>query len=195
MKGVVKFPTYPLHVSKTSQILLCMNLVIISLTYLLFYRTVCYRLTFSLLLIRVLANGILELLDAFSHADNFLLQSHLLCLKVSKLLVQSDGFAAHDAIVPRDLLLNTVKLICQRLTSVLALHGQDVLESLLLAAKDLNLLLVLVKVLMQLTASVCQTGELALQMSSVFISSALHLAYGSLCDTRYTCCESHGLPN
>ena len=75
-----------------------------------------------------------------------------------------------------------MELVSQCFAGVLALHSKHVLKSFLFAAQDLNLLLVRIKVLMELTARVCQTGELSFQVRGVLITSALHLAHGSLCD-------------
>ena len=73
-----------------------------------------------------------------------------------------------------DFFLHSVELIGQSLARVLALHGQDVFEGLLLAAQDLHLLFVSIQVLMKLAARFRQTLKFALQMGGVFWT--LHLA-------------------
>ena len=80
--------------------------------------------------------------------------------------------------MPVDFLLDAVQLVGEGLPRVLALHGQHVLEGLLLAAKDLDLFFVRGEVLVQLAASLGQVGELALEMGRVLRS--LHLTHGCL---------------
>ena len=90
------------------------------------------------------------------------------------MLVEADGLGAHRTIMSVDLLLHTVELVGQGLARVLALHCQHVLEGLLLATQDLNLLLVGVQVLVELATGLGQVGKLTLEVSGVLI--ALHLA-------------------
>ena len=73
-----------------------------------------------------------------------------------------------------DFLLDSMELVGESLTSVLALHGENVLKSLLLAAQDLNLLLMSVEVLVERAAGLGQVCQLTLEMSSVL--RTLHLA-------------------
>ena len=81
----------------------------------------------SVFVVGVFADGFLKILDTLSHADDFLLEGGLFRLKVSQLLVETDRLCFHGAIVAIDLLLYAVKLICESLACVLALHGEDVL--------------------------------------------------------------------
>ena len=73
-----------------------------------------------------------------------------------------------------DFLLDSMELVGESLTGVLALHGENVLKSLLLAAQDLNLLLMSVEVLVERAAGLGQVCQLTLEMSSVL--RTLHLA-------------------
>ena len=72
-----------------------------------------------------------------------------------------------------------MKLISQSLARVLTLHGQYVLECLLLAAKDLYLFFVLIEVLVERAARLSEVAQLALKVCRVVIS--LHLADCGLC--------------
>ena len=132
----------------------------------------------SVVVIRVFADGVFELLDALGHADDLLLECSLLCLQVAQLLVQSNAFSAHRPIVPIDLLLHTVQLVSQGLARVLALHREHVLQRLFLTAQYLHLLLVRGQVLVQLAARFRQIGKLALEVRRVL--RPLHLAHGCL---------------
>ena len=110
----------------------------------------------SSLVIRVLANSILELLNTLRHPHDLLLKSCLLSLQVSKLLVQPHTLSTHRAVVAIDVLLDTMEFISECLPSVLALHSKHVLERLLLTAKDLDFLLVSGQVLVKLAARLSQ---------------------------------------
>ena len=156
-----------------------MYLVIRSPLQALLYRAVLSSF-FSFLLVGVLADSVLELLDTFRHTDYLFLKSHFLGLEVSELLVKTDGLGAHDAVMSRDVLLDAMELVGQSLASVLALHGEDVLECFLLTAEDLHLFLMNVQILMERAARLGQAGELALKVRRVL--AALHLAHGSLCN-------------
>ena len=72
-----------------------------------------------------------------------------------------------------DVLVHTVKLILECLTGVLALHGQHILESLLLRPQDLHLLLMSVQLLVEGAAQLHQVVQLALKVRCV-IRAALH---------------------
>lgn len=60
-----------------------------------------------------------------------------------------------------------MQLVCEGLARVLALHSENVLEGLLLAAQNLDLLLVSVEVLMELATSLCEVAQLALEVCRV----------------------------
>lgn len=89
-----------------------------------------------------------------------------------------------------DLFLNSVQLVGKCLSSVLTFHSKHVLESLLLAAQNLNLFLVSVDAFGKLTANLCQVAQLALKMSSVVRSlcSAIHHATVHVHVGAYTHC-------
>ena len=55
-----------------------------------------------------------------------------------------------------NLLLNTVKLIGEGLACIVLLHSQHALESFLLSAEDLHLLLMIAQVLLKATDSLIQ---------------------------------------
>lgn len=134
----------------------------------------------SFLIVRVLADRGLELLSALGHADDLLLDGDLLGLEVANLLLESGRFSAHLSVVARDVLVNAVQLILEGLAGVLALHGEHVLEGLLLRAQNLNLLLVSVELLVQGARLLHQRVELALQVRSVVgltlcVGSSLHV--------------------
>ena len=107
-------------------------------------------------------------MDTLGHSDDFLLKGILLRLECSELLVETNGLSLHDVVVSLDVLLDAMELVFQSFTGVLALHGKNILEGLLLRAKDLDLLLVLAERLAQLTARLGQVGELSLKVRSVF---------------------------
>ena len=109
----------------------------------------------SVVIVRILANGILKLLNALSHANDLLFKRGLLRLEVAQLLVQSDALGAHRTVVPVDLLLDAMQLVGQGLPRVLALHGEYIFEGLLLAAQNLHLLLMRGEVLVELAACLC----------------------------------------
>ena len=67
-----------------------------------------------------------------------------------------------------------MELVSEGLTGVLALHGQNVFEGLLLATQDLDLFFVRNQILVQLSASLCEISKLTLKVSCVLRS--LHLA-------------------
>ena len=66
-----------------------------------------------------------------------------------------------------DLLLDSVELIRQSLAGIVLLHGEDTFEGLLLAAEDLDLLLVGAQLLLECVDRIIQVVQLALQMGSV----------------------------
>lgn len=115
----------------------------------------------------VAANLKLKLFNALLHADDILLKSGLVVLELGELLLKSSALCLLVCVVSLDLLLDTVELIGQSLAGVALLHGENALESLLLTAQNLNLLLVSVEVLLQLSHSVIQVVQLALEMSGV----------------------------
>lgn len=103
----------------------------------------------SLLVVGVFADGALELLNTLGHADDLLLNGGLLGLEVAVLLLNAGALSAHLAVVASDLLVHSVELILEGLAGVLALHGEHVLEGLLLGAQDLHFLLVGVQLLVE----------------------------------------------
>ena len=119
-----------------------------------------------------------QLFNSLCHANDLLFEGSLFRFQISELLVQSDALGSHRAVVPVDLLLHAVKLICEGLSGVLALHREDILESLLLAAQDLDFFLVSGEVLVQLAACLGQVRQLTLKVCRVL--RALHLTHGCL---------------
>ena len=90
------------------------------------------------------------------------------------MLVETDGLSLHCSIVAIDLLLHSMELVSEGFTGVLALHGQNVFEGLLLTTQDLDLFFVRNQILVQLSASLCEISKLTLKVSCVLRS--LHLA-------------------
>ena len=121
----------------------------------------------SWLVVGVLADGSLELLDALGHAHDLLLNGSLFGLEVAHLLLQAGALGAHLPVVARDLLINSMQLILEGFSSILAFHGKHILESFFLRAQNLHLLLVGVQLLVKGAAKVHQAVELALEVSSV----------------------------
>lgn len=113
----------------------------------------------------------LQLLDAFLDANDVLLKRGLIVLELSDLLLKSGTFGLLVGVVSLDFLFDAVQLVRERLPCVLLLHGQDGLEGLLLRAQNLNLLLVGVQLLLQLSYCVIKVVKLSLQVSCVVSTS------------------------
>ena len=114
-----------------------------------------------------MANLKLKLLDTFLDADDVLFKGGLVVLELSDLLLKSGSLSSLVSVVTLDLLLDTMKLVCEGLAGVRLLHGEYGFESLLLATEDLHLLLVSVQLLLQLSHSVIEVVQLSLEVSCV----------------------------
>ena len=66
-----------------------------------------------------------------------------------------------------DLLLDSVELIRQSFAGIVLLHGEDTFEGLLLAAENLDLLLVGAQLLLKCVDRIIQVVQFALQVGSV----------------------------
>jgi len=69
--------------------------------------------------------------------------------------------------VTLDLLFDSVELIRQSLAGIVLLHGEDTFKGLLLAAENLDLLLVGAQLLLECVHRIIQVIQLSLQMGSV----------------------------
>ena len=77
-----------------------------------------------------------------------------------------------------NLLYNSVQFVRESLPSVLALHGEDILEGFFLTSQNLYLLLMCVETFMKLSASLGQVSQFTLQVGSVL--ATLHLTSSTL---------------
>ena len=121
----------------------------------------------SWLIVRVLADGRLELLDALSHANDLLFDSGLLSLEIADLLLETSALSAHLSIVASNILVNSMQFIFEGLSSVLALHSQHILESFLLRSENLYFFLVGVQLFVKGSAQLHQVVKFAFEVSSV----------------------------
>ena len=120
----------------------------------------------------------MHLLNPLRHSQNFFLKSSLFSLEVTHLLVKSDCLSTHHSIMSVNLLYNSVQFVRESLPSVLALHGEDILEGFFLTSQNLYLLLMCVETFMKLSASLGQVSQLTLQVGSVL--ATLHLTSSTL---------------
>ena len=79
--------------------------------------------------------------------------------------------AADVSLVAADVFLDTMEFVSKSLASILTLHGQDVLEGLLLRAQDLDFLLVSAEGLTEVSASFGKIVEFTLKMGRVLRST------------------------
>ena len=70
-----------------------------------------------------MANLKLKLLDTFLDADDVLFKGGLVVLELSDLLLKSGSLSSLVSVVTLDLLLDTMKLVCECLASVGLFHG------------------------------------------------------------------------
>ena len=115
----------------------------------------------------------LQLLDSLGHSKDLLLECGFICLKIGKLLGKSLGLCFLIWVMSIDFLDNSMKLISQGFASVLALHCQHRFEGFLLWSKDLDLFLMDVEILGQLSACLSKIRYLSLQIGCV-ISWLIH---------------------
>ena len=79
---------------------------------------------FSHELLVVCANLCLELLNSCLHPEDLLVQSSLLSLEISNLLVEPHGLGSLILIMSLDLLIYSMQLVDQGFASILHLHCQ-----------------------------------------------------------------------
>jgi hypothetical protein len=115
---------------------------------------ILHRINDSIKLLIVLADLELEFLNSLRHAKHLLLQCRFVRLQITELLLESLSLGCLVAIVASYFLDYSVELVGQRFSCVLALHGQNGLESLLLRSEDLDLFLVNIQILCELPDSV-----------------------------------------
>ena len=82
-------------------------------------------------------------------------------------MLETSALSLLICVVSLDLLLNSIEFVSECLLGVSLLHGKDALQSFLLGAEDLNLLLMCVQVLLELTDGVVEGVQFALQVSCV----------------------------
>ena len=109
----------------------------------------------------------LKLFNTLLQSYNILLKRSLIVLELGDLLLKAGALGLLVVVVALDLLLDSVQFIGESLTGILLLHSQNALQGLLLAAQDLGLLLVSVKLLLECSDGVIEVVKLALEMSGV----------------------------
>ena len=128
----------------------------------------------------ILSNLEFKLFDSLCHSQHFFLEGGFVSFQIAELLLESLGLSLLVAIMSRYFFDNSVQLIRQRFSRVLAFHGKNGLKRLLFGSKNLDLLLVYVQILCELPNYLIQVGQFAFQVRSIVLSSScgIHSNYG-----------------
>lgn len=125
-----------------------------------------------------------KLLDSLLHSNDVLFKRSLLSFQSCQLLLKSLSFSVLVGIVALDFFLDSMKLVCKSLASILALHGKHTFKSFFLWSENLNFLLMSVELLLKLADAFIQIWELSLEMSCVVRSLHQWLSIEGLAATR-----------
>ena len=113
-----------------------------------------------------------KLFDSLGHTQGFLLESGLVSFQVAELLLESLGLSLLVAIVSSYFFDDSVQLVRQCFSRVLAFHGKHGLKGLLFGSQNLNFFLVNIQILCELSNYLIQVPQFSLQVSSIVLSSS-----------------------